>query len=124
MWWRFRKHKLAVGGTIVLVAFYLVALFADFFAYVDPHESDAQRSLIAPQTIHWFDEGSFSPYVYALKGTRDPRDVQARLCSRHEHEAPDHVLRPRRALRAAGLHPGRPPSVRASRAPRPASRCS
>jgi peptide/nickel transport system permease protein len=72
MWWRFRKHKLAVGGTLVLVAFYAVALFADFFAYADPQESDAQRSLIAPQAIHWFDEGNFKPYVYALKGTRDP----------------------------------------------------
>ena len=50
MWWRFRKHKLALGGTVVLVLFYVVALFADFFAYAEPHESDAQRSLIAPQT--------------------------------------------------------------------------
>ena len=72
MWWRFRKHKLAAGGTIVLVAFYLVALFADFFAYVDPAESEAQRSLMAPQAIHWMDDSSFKPYVYALKGTRDP----------------------------------------------------
>jgi len=72
MWWRFRKHRLAVGGTIVLLAFYVVAVFADFFAYADPQESDAQRSLMVPQAIHWFDEGSFSPYVYALKGTRDP----------------------------------------------------
>ena len=72
MWWRFRKHKLAVGGTLVLVAFYVVAIFADFFAYVDPQESDAQRSLMAPQPIHWTDEGSFRPYVYALKGARDP----------------------------------------------------
>ena len=72
MWWRFRKHKLAVGGTLVLIAFYVVALFADFFAYVDPQESDAQRSLMAPQSIHWIDDGSFRPYVYALKGTRDP----------------------------------------------------
>jgi peptide/nickel transport system permease protein len=72
MWWRFRKHKLAVGGTIVLAAFYVVALFADFFAYADPQESDAQRSLMAPQAIHWIDQGSFKPYVYALKGTRDP----------------------------------------------------
>ena len=72
MWWRFRKHKLAVGGTIVLIAFYVVAIFADFFAYVDPQQSDAQRSLMAPQPIHWMDEGSFKPYVYALKGTRDP----------------------------------------------------
>jgi len=72
IWWRFRKHKLAVGGTIVLILFYLVALFADFFAYVEPTESEAQRSLIAPQPIHWIDDGGFRPYVYALKGTRDP----------------------------------------------------
>ena len=72
MWWRFRKHKLAVGGTFVLVAFYLVALFADFFAYADPQDSDAQRSLMAPQSIHWFDDGRFAPYIHALKGTRDP----------------------------------------------------
>jgi peptide/nickel transport system permease protein len=72
MWWRFRKHKLALGGTIVLVAFYVLSLFADFFAYTDPNESDAQRSLIAPQEIHWFDDGSFRPYVWGLKGTRDP----------------------------------------------------
>ena len=72
MWWRFRKHKLALGGTLVLIAFYVVAVFADFFAYADPQESDAQRSLMAPQPIHWIDDGSFRPYVYALKGTRDP----------------------------------------------------
>jgi len=56
----------------VLAAFYLVAIFADFFATVDPHASDAQRSLIAPQSIHWFDDGRFRPYVFALKGARDP----------------------------------------------------
>jgi peptide/nickel transport system permease protein len=50
----------------------VVATFADFFAYTDPQESDAQRSLIAPQAIHWFDEGHFRPYVYGLKGARDP----------------------------------------------------
>ena len=72
MWWRFRKHKLALGGTVILVLFYIVALFADFFAYADPQESDAQRSLKAPQTIHWFDDGRFAPFVYPLKGTRDP----------------------------------------------------
>ena len=72
MWWRFRKHRLAAAGTIVLILFYVVALFADFFAYVDPLESEAQRSLMTPQPIYWFDEGSFKPYVYPLKGTRDP----------------------------------------------------
>ena len=72
MWWRFRKHRLAMAGTIVVILFYLVVLFADFLAYADPTASEAQRSLIPPQPIHWFDEGRFSPHVYAMKGKRDP----------------------------------------------------
>ena len=80
IWWRFRKHKLAVGGTIVLIAFYLVALFADFFAYVDPTESEAQRSLMAPQPIHWIDDGrwsSMSGRAAAMWRSRRPRSSSA-----------------------------------------------
>ena len=33
IWWRFRKHRLAVGSTIVLALLYLIALFADFVAH-------------------------------------------------------------------------------------------
>ena len=35
MWWRFRKHRLALVAAIVLVLFYIVAIFADFLAYAD-----------------------------------------------------------------------------------------
>jgi peptide/nickel transport system permease protein len=28
---------------------------------------------MAPQEIHWFDDGAFRPYVHPLKGTRDPK---------------------------------------------------
>ncbi|MBI4790586.1 MAG: ABC transporter permease [Chloroflexi bacterium] len=73
MWWRFRKHRLAMIGAVVLIVFYFVVAAVDFLAYVDPNESEAQRSLVAPQPIHWFDEGQFAPYVYPLKGTRDPK---------------------------------------------------
>jgi ABC-type dipeptide/oligopeptide/nickel transport systems, permease components len=73
MWWRFRKHKLAMGGTIILILFYLVAFGADFLSYVDPEASEAHRSLMKPQPIHWFDNGSFRPYVYKQIGKRDPR---------------------------------------------------
>lgn len=72
-WWRFRRHKLALWSGIVVLLFYLVAIFADFLAVTDPHNTDARRSYIAPQPIHWFDEGRFAPHVYALTGQRDPR---------------------------------------------------
>jgi peptide/nickel transport system permease protein len=71
MWWRFRKHHLAMAGTITLLIFYFIVLTADFLAYVDPDDSEAQRSLMAPQPIHWFDNGKFSPHVYGVTGTRD-----------------------------------------------------
>jgi peptide/nickel transport system permease protein len=71
MWWRFRKHKLALVSTGLVVLFYLVVAFADFLAYADPSASEAQRSLIAPQALHLFDDGRLSPYVEGLVGTRD-----------------------------------------------------
>jgi peptide/nickel transport system permease protein len=72
MWWRFRKHKLAMIGGLVLVFFYLMAISADFLAYASPEASEAQRSLMEPQPIQWIDNGQFSPYVFGLKGRRDP----------------------------------------------------
>ena len=72
MWWRFKQHRLGVFSGVVIVLFYLVVVFADFLAYVDPAQSEALRSLIAPQPIHWFDNGQFRPHVYALVGKRDP----------------------------------------------------
>jgi peptide/nickel transport system permease protein len=73
MWWRFRKHHLAMAAGMVVVCFYLVAIFADFLATTDPELSDARRSLMPPQRIHWFDGWSLRPHVYAVKGARDPK---------------------------------------------------
>jgi peptide/nickel transport system permease protein len=82
-WWRFRKHRLAVVSGIVVILFYLIVVFADFLAVTPPHATDAARSYIPPQAIHWFDQdGSFKPHVYALKGRRDLRTFKL-------HYAPD-----------------------------------
>jgi peptide/nickel transport system permease protein len=73
-WWRFRKHKVAVASGVIVALFYIVALLADFLATIHPHATDARRSYIPPQTIHWFDEdGNLRPHVFALKGKRDPK---------------------------------------------------
>ena len=72
IWWRFKKHKLAVVSLFIVALFYLVAVFADFLAYTDPEASDSRRGYISPQTITWFDsDGAFRPYVHGLKGVRD-----------------------------------------------------
>jgi peptide/nickel transport system permease protein len=73
MWWRFRRHKIAVASGLVVIAFYAGVLGADFLAYADPDASEAQRSLMPPQRVYWFDGGRFGPHVYAVKGARDPQ---------------------------------------------------
>jgi peptide/nickel transport system permease protein len=72
MWWRFRKHRLAIISSVVVLMLYTVVIFADFFAYSDPYDSDANRAQLPPQAIHLFNEGQFvGPFVYGIKGDRD-----------------------------------------------------
>ena len=73
MWWRFRKHKVALVSAAVVALFYMVVIGADFLAYADPNVSEAQRSLMPPQRLYWFDGGRFAPYVHGFKGARDPQ---------------------------------------------------
>jgi peptide/nickel transport system permease protein len=72
-WWRFRKHRVAVASAVVVAVFYLAVLGAEFLAYSDPNASEAQRSLMPPQPVHWFDDGRLHPHVYGFKGARDPQ---------------------------------------------------
>ena len=73
MWWRLRKHRLAMVAGVVLTGFYLTVIGAEFLAVSDPRVSNAQLGLMKPQPIHWFDGWSFRPHVYAIEGKRDPR---------------------------------------------------
>lgn len=76
MWWRFRRHRLAMVAGVVVVGIYLVALGADFLAYAEPELSEARRGLVPPQPIHLFDGGAFRPHVYGMTGRRDPVTLQ------------------------------------------------
>ena len=71
MWWRFRRHRLAMASGIVLAVFYVVAVGAEFFATSEPGLPEAARSLMPRQTIHWFDEWKFSPHAFGVSGHRD-----------------------------------------------------
>ncbi len=79
MWWRFRRHKMAMVSLVLLIFLYLVALFAEVIASYDPNRYDANYAYAAPQRIHFFDaEGNFHlrPFVYGLKSVRDPETMR------------------------------------------------
>jgi len=66
------RHKLAVVSAVVVGLFYLVVIFADFFAYSDPTASNAQRAYVPPQKLYLFQNGRFDPFVYGLTRSRNP----------------------------------------------------
>ena len=45
IWWRFRKHKLALVSAVIVGLFYLVAIFADMLAYAPPFDTEAGAQL-------------------------------------------------------------------------------
>ena len=72
MWRKFRKHKLAMFGTIVVALFYLIAIFSEPIATQDPLKRDTDFIHMPPQTIHWLGPNGFGPYVFGTKLTEDP----------------------------------------------------
>jgi len=73
MWWRFRKHKLALISTAVLILFYLGGAFCEFLAPHDPHRYDVKRVYAPPQALRFVGESGFRlrPFVYPIVSTRN-----------------------------------------------------
>ena len=70
---KFRKHKLAMTSTIILLIFYLTAIFGNFVAPQGTEQFDGKYVNCPPHGIHLFHEGKFvGPFVYGLARERDP----------------------------------------------------
>jgi peptide/nickel transport system permease protein len=72
MWWKFRHHKLAMASTVVVLAYYFVALFGGFFAPTHFEAYNPSYIFAPPQPIHFIRDGKFAPYVLGLTFKRDP----------------------------------------------------
>jgi peptide/nickel transport system permease protein len=73
MWWRFRKHKLALVSAWVLLGIVIIALVPEFFATQRPEATSARHAYIPPQPIRILHEGRLvRPYVFGTTGQRNP----------------------------------------------------
>jgi peptide/nickel transport system permease protein len=72
MWWRFRRHKVALVALVVVLLFYSTAIFASFLATSNPVDGRSARAIVPPQPIRFFEDGVFRPHVCAVVGSRDP----------------------------------------------------
>lgn len=78
---RFMRHRVAVASLAVVGLLYLIALFAEFIAPVDPEMGRARYTYAPPQAIHLFyrnAEGDLSwrPHVLDYRVTIEPEAMR------------------------------------------------
>ncbi|MDX9799473.1 MAG: ABC transporter permease [Bacteroidales bacterium] len=105
MWRKFVKNRIAVLGGIVVLLFYLIALFADFIAPYTLQQRMDQYSFLPPQKIHFFYEGKLQPFVYSLEGTRDPETLMKVYIPDHEKQIPVRFFVQGESYKLMGLFP-------------------
>lgn len=76
VWWRFKKHRLALVSGVILMLIAIVALAPGFFSTQDPNATNAKELFIPIQTLHFFDEGRLRPFVYGVVGQRNPKTLR------------------------------------------------
>ncbi|HVU13889.1 MAG TPA: ABC transporter permease [Phototrophicaceae bacterium] len=76
IWWKFRRHRLALLGGIITILIYLVAIFAEFLAPFTPDMYASKYTYAPPQPIHIIDYDAsgniqFAPFVNGYKVVTD-----------------------------------------------------
>ncbi len=69
MWWKYKKHKLAVVALGIIVLMYLLAAFVEPLAPYNPEARHLRHLYAPPQGIHFWYDGKFHlwPATYKLK---------------------------------------------------------
>ena len=72
MWWKFKRHKVALASGIFLAVLYAMILICEFLAPYNLHTRNMDFIYTPPQRVHFFHEGSFvGPFVYGRTMTLD-----------------------------------------------------
>jgi len=73
VWWKFRKHKVALISGVIVILIYLVAILVEVLSPFSPSKTDSKFLYAPPQTLHFFDEqGRFGPYVNGYTSKIEP----------------------------------------------------
>jgi peptide/nickel transport system permease protein len=65
MWWKFRRHKVAVASALILLTFYLMVPLVEVIAPYNHTKRNGGFLYAPPQPIHLVHEGRFvGPFVY------------------------------------------------------------
>ena len=77
MWWKFRRHKLAVFSGLLLAATFFSILISEIIAPYSLHSRHVDFLYAPPQALHLFHEGEFvGPFVYGFDYRLDMTNLQ------------------------------------------------
>ncbi len=77
MWWKFKRHRVAVWCGLFLAIVYASVLISEFLAPYALETRNAKYIYAPPQSIHLFHEGEFvGPFVYGYKQTLDLKTLK------------------------------------------------
>jgi len=89
VWWKFKRHKLAMAGLVIVLLLYLIAAFAELLATRNPNEVNAAYTYAPPQRLGLFREEDgervFGLHVKGYQSEIDP-DTFARTFTINEDE--------------------------------------
>ena len=91
IWWRFRRHRLALLGMSMLLIFLILALFAEFIAPTTRSARNSGYRFGPPQKVRFVDvEGNFHlrPFVYGLTSAMDPETFQLTVQENYDERWP------------------------------------
>lgn len=106
-WWSKLKHNsLARLGASILIFFYLIVVFAGFFAPYDPYSSQTDGSLLPPTRIYWRNTQQqwIGPHVYPTTlGPTDLATGERKLSTDYQKPSPIRLLVQGRTYNILGL---------------------
>jgi peptide/nickel transport system permease protein len=92
MWWRFRKHRLALAASVVVILIYMVALLCEFIAPFSPETFNGKYLYAPPQKLRLVDRTEdgirIHPYVYEYEVERDPESYRLTFETDYETKIP------------------------------------
>lgn len=77
MWWKFRRHRLALASGIFLAVLYASILICEFLAPYNYQSRHTDFIRTPPQSVHLFHEGTFiGPFTYGLNASLDMKNLK------------------------------------------------
>ncbi|MEJ1117713.1 ABC transporter permease [Phyllobacterium sp. CCNWLW109] len=89
MWWKFKRHRIALASGIFLLLLYGMIIIAEFLAPYNLHTRNVDFIHSPPQRVHLFQDGNFvGPFVYGREMSLDMQSLKRVYTSKMDDVQP------------------------------------